>query len=161
MTDPQTDENQEIVAGIARVAEERGLTIAAAESLTSGAVLSALGAGKGASSWFKGGVVAYQNDVKFDVLGVEEGPVVTPTCALQMARGVCKLVDADAAVATTGAGGPEAEDGQPPGTVFIAVQVGDEQRAEGYYFNADPPEVVAQSITHALRLLAEVLGATS
>lgn len=157
MTNPQTPENEELVARISVIAEQRGLEIAAAESLTSGAVLSALGSGKGASTWFKGGLVAYQNDVKFDVLGVEEGPVVTPTCALQMARGVCKLVGANAAVATTGAGGPEAEDGQPPGTVFIAVQAGDEQRAEGYYVDADPADVVAASTTHALRLLLEVL----
>lgn len=159
MTDPQTGENQEIVAEIAQLAEQHGLKIAAAESLTSGAVQSALGSGKGASSWFRGGVTAYQDDVKFDVLDVEEGPVVTPSCALQMARGVCKLVGADASVATTGAGGPDAQDGQPPGTVFIAVRVGDTEKAEGFFFDAEPADVVARSITSALQLLLDALRA--
>ncbi len=149
--------DDEAVDQIAEFARERGLRIAAAESLTTGRVLAALGKGKGASDWFAGGVVAYVDDVKFDVLGVEEGPVVTPTCALQMAQGVAKLVDADAAVATTGAGGPEAQDGQPPGTVFIAVRVGEEMTAAGFYFEGEPADVVGQATSRALTLLLDRL----
>lgn len=147
----------ELVAGIAAHARAHGLRIAAAESLTCGRVLAALGKGKAASEWFAGGVVSYLDDVKFDVLGVEEGPVVTPTCALQMARGVADLLQADAAVAVTGAGGPEAQDGQPPGTVFVAVRVGEESWAEGFYFEEDPADVVSLTADRALSLLHDRL----
>lgn len=149
--------DDEVVAQVAALARERGLRIAAAESLTCGRVLSALGKGRGASDWFAGGVVSYMDDVKFDVLGVEEGPVVTPTCALQMAQGVAKLLEADAAVATTGAGGPEAQDGQPPGTVFIAVRVGEETTAAGFYFEGEPPDVLRLTTSRALALLLDRL----
>lgn len=155
MAEQHSDED--VVAQIAGIARERGLRIAAAESLTTGRVLASLGKGKGASDWFAGGVVAYLDEVKFDVLGVEEGPVVTPTCALQMAQGVAKLVDADASVATTGAGGPEAQDGQPPGTVFIAVRVGEVMTAAGFYFEGEPADVVGQATSRALALLLDRL----
>src|SRR4051812_15107294 len=70
---------------VGRLAHERGLWVAAAESLTTGRVASRLGAGANASKWFRGGVVAYDERVKFDVLGVEPGPLVTEVCADQMA----------------------------------------------------------------------------
>lgn len=155
MAEQRTDDD--VVAEIAEIARARGLRVTAAESLTSGRVLAALGKGRGASDWFAGGVVAYVDDAKFDLLGVEEGPVVTPTCALQMAQGVTKLLDADAAVATTGAGGPEAQDGQPPGTVFIAVRVGESMTAAGCYFEGDAADVVGQTTSRALALLLERL----
>ena len=100
---------------IARLAVERGLTVAAAESLTSGLIASRLGAGPDAAEWFRGSVVAYQEAVKFDVLGVREGPIVAPECAEGMARGVARLLDADATVAATGVGGPEPSNGKPAG----------------------------------------------
>src|SRR5690606_25496880 len=103
-------------AGIARLAMAKRLSIGAAESLTSGAIASALGEAEEASSWFRGAVVAYASQVKFDVLGVAPGPVVTAECGAQMARGARELLGADWAVAVTGAGGPGTEEGQPPGT---------------------------------------------
>src|SRR3954447_20537553 len=75
---------------------------AAAESLTGGNVSAALSAIEGASSWFLGGVVAYAETVKFDLLGVHRGPVVNAETAHQMATGVAELLGADFAVATTG-----------------------------------------------------------
>lgn len=153
--------DEDVVAEIASFARENGLLVAAAESLTSGRVLAALGKGKGATEWFAGGVVAYLDEVKYDVLGVAEGPVVTPVCALQMAQGVAKLLGADASVATTGVGGPEAQDGQPPGTVFIAVQVDGEVSAQGFYFEGQPADVVSLATSRALLLLRDRLLAIS
>lgn len=62
-----------------------------AESLTSGSIAGRLGAAEAASDWFCGGVVAYASSVKYKVLGVDPGPVVTAPCARQMAQGVCDL----------------------------------------------------------------------
>ncbi|WP_220794285.1 nicotinamide-nucleotide amidohydrolase family protein [Nocardioides pelophilus] len=100
---------------IARRASNASITVACAESLTSGAIASALGRGEDASTWFRGGVVAYAPAVKFEVLGVAKGPVVTSSCALQMCRGARRVLVADAAVAVTGVGGPGGEEGRPPG----------------------------------------------
>jgi competence/damage-inducible protein cinA len=104
----------------------RGWTIAVAESLTGGLVASALVDIPGASASLRGGVVAYATDVKSGVLGVDADLLATagavdPAVARQMAVGVRRLLGADVGVATTGAAGPEPQDGKPVGTVCIAV----------------------------------------
>src|ERR1700712_5335471 len=98
-----------------------GRTVASAESITSGNIAAALAAAEDASRWFKGSVVTYAREAKFSVLGVDRGPVISADCVRQMAVNAAGLFDADITVATTGAGGPGDEEGQPPGTVFIAV----------------------------------------
>lgn len=103
----------------------RSLRLAVAESLTGGLVQARLCAVPGASDVLVGGVVAYDARVKFDLLGVPEGPVVTTECAAAMARGVAALLGADAAVATTGVAGPAEQEGRPVGTVCLAAVVGD------------------------------------
>jgi nicotinamide-nucleotide amidase len=114
-------ERAETVAIIAAKATAAGLAVGTAESLTVGALAQALGAGDGAAEWFRGGVVAYASEVKFDVLGVQQGPVITALCAEQMAWGARRVLGADVAVAVTGVGGPDPEEGCPPGTVYVAV----------------------------------------
>lgn len=112
----------ELVAAL----RDRGLTIAAAESLTGGLVLSRLTDVPGVSEVLRGGVVAYATDTKASVLGVdaellrERGPVDRDV-AVAMARGVRTLMDADIGVATTGVAGPETQAGHPVGQVFVAV----------------------------------------
>lgn len=140
-------------AGIARLAMAKGLSIGAAESLTSGAIASALGEAEEASSWFRGAVVAYSSQVKFDVLGVAPGPVVTAECAAQMARGARELLGADWAVAVTGAGGPGTEEGQPPGTVYFAVAGPDGAQVQHRLLHGDPGDVVVETVERALEML--------
>jgi competence/damage-inducible protein CinA-like protein len=103
----------------------RGLTLAVAESLTGGLVASRLVDVPGASDWFRGGVVSYASEVKWSVLGVPEGPVVTSEAAAAMAAGVRDLLGADVGLGVTGVAGPESAEGHPPGTVFLGVVVGD------------------------------------
>ena len=107
-------------------AQERGLTIAVAESLTGGQVCEALVSIPGASAVVLGGVVAYATAVKARVLGVEEGLLaavgpVDARVARQMASGVVSLMGADLGLATTGVAGPGPAEGHPAGTVHIAV----------------------------------------
>ncbi|MCU1637005.1 MAG: CinA domain protein [Cryobacterium sp.] len=156
MPDPAelNDESMEVAAAISRTARSSGHTVAVAESLTSGAIASHLGASEASSEWFAGGVVAYAKKVKFDVLAVAPGPVVTDSCARQMASGVARLTSADLAVAVTGVGGPDPEEGKPAGTVFIAVSSRTGVRSEEFRFDGDPTEVVRATTLEALRMLA-------
>jgi nicotinamide-nucleotide amidase len=105
--------------------EELGLTLAVAESLTGGLVASRLVDIPGSSTWFRGGVVAYQSEVKFELLDVPEGPVVSETAAKAMADGVRRRLGADVGLATTGVAGPTEQEGHPPGTVWLGYAIGD------------------------------------
>jgi nicotinamide-nucleotide amidase len=104
----------------------RGWSIAAAESLTGGRVTAALVDVPGASAHVRGGIVAYATDLKTSALGVEADLLaargaVDPVVAEQMAQGVRRVLRADVGLATTGVAGPDPQDGQPVGTVHIAV----------------------------------------
>ncbi|MGA4839225.1 CinA family protein [Streptomyces sp. G45] len=109
-----------------RLLRERGQTLAVAESLTGGLVAADLTAAPGSSHAFRGSVTAYATELKQRVLGVDGALLaargaVDADVALQMAAGVRTLLGADWGVATTGVAGPEPQDGQPVGTVFVAV----------------------------------------
>lgn len=99
----------------------RGETVCCAESLTGGELAALLSRTPGASAVFRGGVVSYATEVKRAVLGVTAPRVVSAECATQMAASVRALLGADWAVATTGVAGPDPQDGEPVGTVFIGI----------------------------------------
>lgn len=142
-----------LAAAISRAARNRNATVAVAESLTSGSVGSRLGAAEASSEWFLGGVIAYAPAVKFGLLGVDRGAVVTARCAGQMARGVARLLGADVSVALTGVGGPGPEEGKRSGTVFIAVCRDGDETVKEHLFDGDPGEVVRLATLEALRML--------
>lgn len=100
---------------------ERGWTLGVAESVTGGLVTGRLTAVPGASKVLRGGIVSYASEVKFDLLDVPEGPVVTEEAALAMAHGVRRVTGADVGLALTGVAGPDPQDGMRPGTLFAAV----------------------------------------
>lgn len=146
---------------IAQLAGAAGLHVAVAESLTSGAIASALGAAPSASEWFAGGIVAYSEHVKVDVLGVAPGPVITAPCAEQMAEGVALLLGADLVAAVTGAGGPGPQEGQEPGTVFLAHGFAGAVEVDRHRFDGSPDEVVQATTEAAVRALAADLERTA
>jgi nicotinamide-nucleotide amidase len=106
---------------VADLLTARCLTLAVAESLTGGLVAARLVNVPGASSWFRGGVVAYASDVKRSLLDVPPGPVVSAEAATAMASGARRALGADVGLAVTGVAGPDEQDGQRPGTVFLAT----------------------------------------
>jgi nicotinamide-nucleotide amidase len=113
------DETMEDAVG--NLLRTRGLTLGLAESVTGGLVASRLTNAVGASEWFRGAIVSYASEVKFDLLGVPEGPVVSAEAAQAMAEGARKVLDADIGLAVTGVAGPTEQDGQPVGTVFLGI----------------------------------------
>jgi nicotinamide-nucleotide amidase len=134
------DESMEHAVGKRLLAA--GLTLAVAESLTGGLVASRLVNVPGSGDWFKGGVVAYDSEVKYAVLGVPRGPVVTAEAARAMAEGVRRLTGADVGLATTGVAGPDGQEGRPVGTVFLGLALpGEEPEATEVHLPGDRDRV--------------------
>lgn len=135
----------------------QGLTLGVAESLTGGLIASRLVNVAGASRWFRGGVVSYVSEVKFDVLGVERGPVVSESAAIEMAQGVRRVVGSDIGLGITGVAGPDAQDGHKPGTVFVGWSMGSEEGVTSFRLPGDRPRVRAYGAISALDVLRRVL----
>ncbi|MHB1711600.1 MAG: CinA family nicotinamide mononucleotide deamidase-related protein, partial [Acidimicrobiales bacterium] len=110
-------DGEAIEHAVARALAVDGLTLGLAESITGGLASSRLVNVPGASTWFRGSVVSYASEVKFEVLGVPEGPVVSESAARAMAEGARRVMGADVGLSITGVAGPEAQEDQPPGTV--------------------------------------------
>jgi PncC family amidohydrolase len=103
-----------------------GHTVAVAESLTGGLLSAALADAPGAGSAFRGGIVAYATGLKRELLGVDEELLraegaVDPQVAVRMACGARRVCGSTYGLATTGAAGPEPQDGADPGTVYVAL----------------------------------------
>ncbi|MFN0089905.1 MAG: nicotinamide-nucleotide amidohydrolase family protein [Acidimicrobiales bacterium] len=145
------DENMEAV--VVRLLHERRLSLAAAESVTGGLVTARLTTVRHSSEVFRGGVIAYQPQVKYDLLGVAHGPVVTAEAAVTMAEGVAKLLGADVGLATTGVAGPDPLEGIEPGTVFVAVALPDGSHSAMVRLPGDRERVRQYSTISLLDLL--------
>jgi nicotinamide-nucleotide amidase len=118
------DETMETV--VLDLLRKRGLTLGLAESITGGLVASRLVSVPGTSDVLKGGVVAYMTDAKRSLLGVTAEQVVSAECARQLATSARRVFGADVGLGVTGVAGPEEQEGQPAGTVFFGLAVGDE-----------------------------------
>lgn len=151
----------ELTHKIADFAVAHGLRIAAAESLTSGLICAELGAAPRASDWFVGGVVAYDAQVKSALLGVDPGPVVTARCAEQMKAGVVRLLRADYAVAVTGVGGPDEEEGKPPGRVYICSGGSETTLSRECDLSGSPEEILKATVRHAIQALWDGMQETT
>ncbi|WP_153506385.1 CinA family protein [Cumulibacter manganitolerans] len=147
------EDHTSLAEKLSEIARAAKLTVAVAESLTSGRIASALGASSSSSEWFLGGVVAYSRKVKHEVLGVPPGPVVSEEAARAMAEGVRDLTGADLGASATGAGGPEGQDDQPPGTVFIAVADGGRTHVRELHLDGEPADVLGRTTTAVLEAL--------
>ena len=147
-TDEQTMES--VVLDLLR---DRGLSLAVAESLTGGLVGARLTAVPGASDVFRGAVVPYASEVKFDLLGLPEGPVVSTDAAKAMSLGVRERLGADVGIATTGVAGPAEQEGQPPGTVFLGLAHRDRVEALRVRLPGDRRRVREYAVISVLNLL--------
>lgn len=149
---------------VAQAARERGITLATAESCTTGLVAHLLGLIPGVSAVLLGGVVAYANSAKRDVLGVPESLLVefgavSEQVALAMAEGARLRFGATLAVAVTGIAGPEGGTADKPvGLVFIATRTSSRMRCEQFLFQGNRAEIMENAAYQALRMLHEALS---
>ncbi|MFR9800299.1 CinA family protein [Streptomyces sp. MS06] len=158
-------------ADVVRLLRVRGETVAVAESLTGGLVAAEITSVPGASRVFRGSVTAYATDLKHRLLGVDAsllaacGAVDAEVAAL-MASGVRERLGADWGIATTGVAGPEPQDGQPVGTVFVALD-GPSGPGRGsarggkvqlLRLNGDRAEIRMESVRSVLALLLRELA---
>ncbi|NDA81260.1 MAG: nicotinamide-nucleotide amidohydrolase family protein [Actinobacteria bacterium] len=104
---------------------ERGWSLGLAESVTGGLVSGRLTSIPGSSEVLRGCVVSYASDVKFDVLDVPRGPVVSEAAAVAMAEGARRVLGASVGLSLTGVAGPSEQDGQPVGTLWVGVATPD------------------------------------
>jgi nicotinamide-nucleotide amidase len=156
---------RELAAEVLGLLSAAGRTLAVAESLTGGLVAAALTDVPGSSVAFRGGIVAYATELKAELLGVDaamlaaHGPVY-PAVAAAMAAGVRDRLGATVGAATTGVAGPGPQDGQPAGTVHIAVSMpasrthdNDETIVRSIALTGDRDEVRRLTVERVLGLL--------
>ncbi|SEG03915.1 nicotinamide-nucleotide amidase [Actinacidiphila yanglinensis] len=140
----------------------RAETLAVAESLTGGLVAAELVAVPGASVAFRGSVTAYATELKHEILGVDsallaERGAVDAEVARAMAEGVRDRLGADWGVSTTGVAGPDPQDGQPAGTVFVAVAGPRDTTVSPLRLPGDRGAVRRASVAAVLELLTSEL----
>jgi nicotinamide-nucleotide amidase len=152
-------DDEAIEDAVARALAVDGLTLGLAESLTGGLAASRLVNVPGASGWFRGSVVSYASEVKFSVLGVPVGPVVSEAAAQAMADGARRVLGSDVGLAITGVAGPASQDDQPPGTVFVGLaRSGEPTRSFAFNVPGDRDRVRQYATIAALDLLRRSLG---
>ena len=151
------DETMESVA--LAMLRSRGLTLALAESVTGGLVAGRLTAVPGASDVVRGAVVSYASDVKFDLLGVPQGPVVSEAAAAAMATGVRRVLGADVGLALTGVAGPTEQDGMPVGTLCVGIDDGRDVVTHTFRLPGHREQMRQMSVITALDYLRRQLTA--
>jgi nicotinamide-nucleotide amidase len=156
--------NFRLSAEIIAMLVARGQTLAVAESLTGGLLAAALTSVPGASAAFRGGVVSYATDLKATLLGVpsdllDRHGAVHPAVAAAMAEGARSRLAATVGAATTGVAGPDPADGQPVGTVHVAVSpgAGVAPQVRSLALSGDREQIRAATVTQVLGLLLGVL----
>jgi len=138
---------------------KKGASIAVAESCTAGLIASKLTTLSGSSTYFKGGVVAYQNEIKKKILAVSQSIIdkkteVSAEVVEQMAKSVLKNFNSDFAVATSGYAGPNGGTNKNPvGTVFIAIASVVGVVVSRFVFLGNRQSIVNQASESALVLL--------
>ena len=161
------DISLEALAG--RLLKQQGKTIATAESCTGGRLAAALNAQSGSSAYYMGSVVAYDNSIKEQVLGVRHDTLlqhgaVSERTVLQMAEGVRTLMHTDYAIATSGIAGPTGGTiDKPVGTVWIAWATPKGTEAQCFHFGAarEREQITLRAVTEALVRLVKTLSTQS
>ena len=163
----EEDISLESLAG--RLLKQHGMTIATAESCTGGRLAAALNSQSGSSAYYMGSVVAYDNTIKEQVLGVQEDTLthhgaVSEQTVREMAEGVRKLMHTDYAIATSGIAGPTGgTSDKPVGTVWIAWATPKGTEAQCFHFGAarEREQITQRAVTAALVELIKSLNSNA
>lgn len=158
------DEDMPLAQILGKKLLEKGMTVASAESCTGGNIAHEITRIAGSSSYFKGSVVSYANEVKINVLNVSSADiqvhgVVSEPVVQQMVKGVCKAMNTDCAISTSGIAGPGgAEPGKPVGTVWIAAKAADKVVSQCFHFPGDRERVINRATNEGIKLLLKLLN---
>ena len=136
---------------------QRHLTISVAESLTGGLVAASLTQIPGASAVFKGGIIAYGDEIKQQVLKVDSALItkftsISEPVAQSMATNIREIMNTDIGIATTGVAGPDKSDGFAPGIVFVAISIGDHKICQKLELVGDRTQIRDQSVNEIFKL---------
>ena len=159
------DDDRTIQQVVGKILRERNQTLATAESCTGGYIAHLLTMNAGASNYFKGTVVAYDNRVKEDTLGVshttiESRGAVSEETVQEMAKGVLEKLKTNYALATSGIMGPDGGSVEKPvGTVWIAVASNKEIKTQQFQFRFDRLRNIEQTAHTALNMLRKFMEA--
>lgn len=131
--------------------KQKGWTIGSCESLTAGLFTATLAAISGASAVLKGGIVAYQNEIKAQVVGVDDEViqthgVISAPCAAQMAIKSRELLNCDICVSFSGNAGPDVMEGKPVGCVYCAIADAYEVKTYRLQLSGNRNEIRAQAV---------------
>lgn len=143
-------------ARLVEMLKQRSLTIATAESLTAGLMASTIASVPGASAVLMGGVVAYDERIKQQLLSVraetlQRHGVYSPECAMEMAQGAKNALGVDVALSCTGIAGPDGGTPENPvGTVYIGVSSARGTIAQTFHFTGDRQSIRTQTVEAAL-----------
>ncbi|GAA0611970.1 competence/damage-inducible protein A [Virgibacillus siamensis] len=156
-------DEQSLAEKVFGLLKNRGLFIAAAESLTGGMFMERLVALEGASKVCSGGIVCYDTKVKENVLRVSPETItqygtISEQCAGEMAENSCSVLGADIGISFTGVAGPDAQEGHSPGTVFIGIHaIGKETVIKKCVFQGDRNTIRERSVIKGFELLMNFL----
>jgi PncC family amidohydrolase len=149
---------------LSEILKGKPLTLAVAESCTGGLLGGYITSAPGASSYFRGGVIAYSNDIKRDILGVppeylETHGAVSAPVAESMAAGVAKLFNCGCAISVSGIAGPSGGSAEKPvGLVFVGVSIRGKTQSRSFQFAGDRETVRGESVLAAVGVLIEAVA---
>jgi PncC family amidohydrolase len=155
----------DIVKKIATELNKHNMTLSTAESCTGGLISGAITSLAGSSQFFEGSVIAYSNNVKINVLGVNESTIstfgaVSSQTVEEMAKGVCSLLITDCSISVSGIAGPGGGTiDKPVGLVYIGIKVHDTVTSYKHIFYGNRHQVRMSTIKTSLCYLASALRA--
>lgn len=150
-------------SAIGKLLRERGLQLATAESCTGGYLAHLITSVPGASDYFKGSIIAYSNEIKQHLLGVQAQTLgvygaVSEQTVREMVAGALKALDVDVAISVSGIAGPGGgTPDKPVGTVWIAVGNGEEVRARKFLFGKDRRRNIEYAAVSGLIMLRNLI----
>jgi nicotinamide-nucleotide amidase len=148
---------------IGRMLKNNGKTLAVAESCTGGYISHLITSVPGCSTFYKGSVTAYSNEIKENILGVKNSTLaqfgaVSEEVAKEMAVGAMQVLNTDFAISTTGIAGPDGGTAEKPvGTVWLAVASKNGVTAQKYVFGDNRERNISRSSQTALQMLRRVV----
>ena len=154
-----TNTDEPLQQAVGKLLIQKNKTVATAESCTGGYISHLLTEKAGASAYYKGSIISYANEVKENLLGVNENTLndhgaVSEQVVTQMLQGALKNIGTDYAIAVSGIMGPDGGTAEKPvGTVWIAAGSNKKIQTHQYYFRFDRSRNIALTATNALNML--------